>query len=417
MPSRMEVLRERAKPSRGSVEHQQLKGALRGVEPGPEHPLYEDYIRLTDPKPMGRPVADEVARGERPRAGTPEYNNWWRGNTEAGQLMYKRQKERQVDEYHGGGYGSGARLRARQRRVQQAKDFYGIDDHAAAEELADQYPTGNFPSPLTTHQYQEEGKTRWWPTELSPVGDRVREEPVPDVHGVRVSSVWQSLTVESSWEAQAAAKRKPAKPKVRKPEEVWYDVHKHPSGTPGGMGKSPEHHLRNRGWNGHEINEGSGKKTMQYMNHDFPDFVISFGGGSSTKPDHNFRVLYIGTNSNIPKITRAYSVAEAMNKVEELQKLEGGMIVQPMTHDAAAAVQPSTQKPVKPRNPKDVASDGLPDMNLDNAFPIGPPPKDFPSTPDKESDWRVPTKPKEPEKKPVVWGDTWKKPVKASWER
>lgn len=128
---------------------------------------------------------------------------------------------------------------------------------------------------------------------------------------------------------------KPTKPKVRAPEEVWYDVHKHPEGVPGGMGKSPEHHLRGRGWNGHEINEGSGKKTIQYRNQKHPDFVISYGGGTSTKPDHNFRVLYMGTNTNIPKVTRSYSVAEAMNKVEELHQLHNGLVVQPMTHAAA----------------------------------------------------------------------------------
>lgn len=129
---------------------------------------------------------------------------------------------------------------------------------------------------------------------------------------------------------------KPAKktPKVRAPEEVWYDVHKHPEGVPGGMGKSPEYHLRNRGWTGHEIN-GAGSKTIQYRNHEHPDFVVSYGGGTPQKPDHNFRVLYMGGNKNIPRVTRAYSVAEAMNKVEELHGLHNGLIVQPMTHGAA----------------------------------------------------------------------------------
>lgn len=131
------------------------------------------------------------------------------------------------------------------------------------------------------------------------------------------------------------AEAKPKAPKVRAPEEVWYDVHKHPEGVPGGMGRSPEHHLRGRGWSGHEINEGSGKKTIQYRNMKHPDFVISYGGGTSTKPDHNFRVLYMGVNTNVPKVTRAYSVAEAMNKVEELHQLHNGLVVQPMTHDAA----------------------------------------------------------------------------------
>lgn len=134
---------------------------------------------------------------------------------------------------------------------------------------------------------------------------------------------------------KAKSKLKPKPP--RKPEEIWYDVHKHPSGVPGGMGKAPEHHLRNRGWNGHEINEGSGKKTIQYRNHKYPDFVISYGGGTSQKPDHNFRVLYMGTNANVTKIHRAYSVAEAMDKVEELHRLDTGLVVQPMIHGAAVA--------------------------------------------------------------------------------
>lgn len=134
------------------------------------------------------------------------------------------------------------------------------------------------------------------------------------------------------------------KKKPRKPEEVWYDVHKHPEGVPGGMGKSPEYHLRNRGWNGHEINEGSGKKTIQYRNHNFPDFVVSYGGGTSTKPDHNFRVLYMGTNRNIPKVHNTYSVADAMNKVEELHKLQSGLVVQPMIHDSAYVERPWKNK-------------------------------------------------------------------------
>lgn len=153
------------------------------------------------------------------------------------------------------------------------------------------------------------------------------------------------MTVADTWEeaAKLAAATKTKTPKVRKPEEVWYDVHKHPEGVPGGMGKSPEHHLRNRGWTAHEIN-GSTSKTIQYHNPKHPDFVISYGGGSSTKPDHNFRVLYMGTNRNIPKVHRAYSVADAMNKVEELHQLQSGMVVQPMTHDSAYVERPPKQK-------------------------------------------------------------------------
>lgn len=166
----------------------------------------------------------------------------------------------------------------------------------------------------------------------------------------------------------AAAKPKPKKP--REPEEVWRDVHKHPEGVPGGMGKSPEHHLRGRGWQGHQINEGSGKKTIQYRNQGHPDFVISYGGGTSQKPDHNFRVLYMGGNTNIPKVTRAYSVAEAMNKVEELHQLHNGLVVQPMTHGAAAAqTPPSQQKPVLPVTPKPAPHR---DMTQADSFPRFP---------------------------------------------
>lgn len=177
--------------------------------------------------------------------------------------------------------------------------------------------------------------------------------------------------------AKPAAKPKPP----RKPEEVWYDVHKHTEGVPGGMGKSPEYHLRNRGWNGHEINEGSGKKTIQYRNHDHPDFVISYGGGTSTKPDHNFRVLYMGGNTNVPKVTRAYSVAEAMNRVEELHGLHNGLVVQPMTHAAAQAPaqpkQPALPVVPKPAQPRD--------MTNADSYP------QFPDQPEKGRAWWNPT--------------------------
>lgn len=131
----------------------------------------------------------------------------------------------------------------------------------------------------------------------------------------------------------AAAKPKKT-PKKLDPEEIWYHVHKHPEGVAGGMGKSPEHHLRNRGWSSHEIH-GSSSKTIQYRNHKYPDFVISYGGGSSTKQDHNFRVMYMGANANIAKVHRAYSVAEAMDKVEELHKMSNGLVVQPMIYSSS----------------------------------------------------------------------------------
>lgn len=213
------------------------------------------------------------------------------------------------------------------------------------------------------------------------------------------------LALSNSWERLAATKRKPTKPKVRKPEEVWYDVHKHPDGVPGGMGKAPEHHLRARGWNPHEINEGSGKKTIQYRSHDFPDFVLSYGGGSSQKPDHNFRVLYMGTNRNVPKVTRAYSVAEAMNKVEELHQLHlSGFVVQPMTHGAMSlATQPYVTRdntfvaPVPKKRRRD--------MSVDDFHPIGKIEREFPTKPDQESDWtqlkEIPDPPK-PKKKSAL---------------
>ncbi len=171
----------------------------------------------------------------------------------------------------------------------------------------------------------------------------------------------------------SAAAKKPKPP--RKPEEAWYDVHKHPEGVPGGMGKSPEHHLKNRGWKGHEINEGSGKKTIQYRHQDYPNFVISYGGGSGTKPDHNFRILHMGINSNVPKVTRAYSVAEAMNKVEELHGLNNGLVVQPMTYGAAVEWR---------------------DMTDHDHHPIGAPDPEFPTKPDAESDWVKPKAPLKP---------------------
>lgn len=173
--------------------------------------------------------------------------------------------------------------------------------------------------------------------------------------------------------------KKPKPP--RKPEEVWYDVHKHPEGVPGGMGKSPEYHLRNRGWVGHEINEGSGKKTIQYRNHSYPDFVISYGGGTSTKPDHNFRVLYMGTNRNIPKVHNAYSVADAMNKVEELNKLQSGLVVQPMTAHQAGARPPYTMSnPPPDREPRQFVAPNAPDKPPITApgYQIGKPRAQFP---------------------------------------
>lgn len=197
------------------------------------------------------------------------------------------------------------------------------------------------------------------------------------------------------------AATKATKPKPpRKPEERWYDLHKHPDGTPGGMGLSPEHHLRNRGWNGHTINEGSGRKTVQYRNQDRPDFVISYGGGTSQKPDHNFRVLYMGANTNIPKVHHTYSVAEAMNKVEELHGMQDGHTVQPMTATTAATnVAP---KPTKAQMPNvsqqntfvaPTAPGALPDANKDpNQPPIGPPKIDLFTAPDKEKDWTAPAK-------------------------
>lgn len=203
-----------------------------------------------------------------------------------------------------------------------------------------------------------------------------------------------------TWETTAAAKKpKPKKP--REPDEVWYDVHKHPEGVPGGMGKSPEYHLRNRGWNGHEINEGSGKKTIQYRNQGHPDFVISYGGGTAQKPDHNFRVLYMGTNANIPKVTRAYSVAEAMNKVDELHQLHNNLVVQPMTH-GAAETPPSQQKQPAPPLPSVPPQAKPRDMTQADSYP------QFPNRPQGVSeawndrhDKQLQEIPKPPEPKPA----------------
>lgn len=193
----------------------------------------------------------------------------------------------------------------------------------------------------------------------------------------------------------AAAKKPKPKP-PRKPEEVWYDVHKHPEGTPGGMGLSPEHHLRNRGWKAHEIH-GATSKTIRYHNPKHPDFMIAYGGGSGTKPDHNFRITYVGTNPNIPKVHRAYSVAEAMNKVEELHQMNAGHVVLPMTHGAATGV-PGTA-PYKPSvaqqpyvNKQNLFVPPVPpktrrDMTKDDYFPIGDLDTAYPTKPDKESDW------------------------------
>lgn len=195
--------------------------------------------------------------------------------------------------------------------------------------------------------------------------------------------------IADSWEKTGATKTKPKK--QRKPEEIWYDIHKHPEGISGGMGKSPEHHLRNRGWRGHEINESAGRKTIQYRNSDHPDFVISYGGGSSTKPDHNFRVMYMGTNPHIPKVNSVYSVADAMNKVDELHALHNGMVVMPMTHGAGVAPPVRTTKQLKeevtPGRPKKFQ-----DMTKDDYYPIGDPAdlnggRQYPTKPDSEEDW------------------------------
>jgi hypothetical protein len=356
--NRMTLLQQRATPSgvargRGTQEHADLLNALergpRGkvIEPGPDHPLYDDFIRLTEPRPKGRPPVlpqDPESKAQRARETAQRYrqNTWTREQQDR-----KNQHDRET--------------RARALRVERAKKFYGIQDQDAAEMLADQHQMGGFPPPLTTQQYEEEGKTRWWPYEY---GKGIPEGgyPVHDAFGVRVTHVLQRAAADT-WEERVAAttpKKKPAKP--RKPEEVWYDVHKHPEGVPGGMGKSPEYHLRNRGWQGHEIHSATGK-TMQYMHPDYPDFTISFGGATGTKPDHNFTILYMGTNKNIPKKTRAYQPSEAMNKVEQLSKMQPGHVIVPMTHDSAAATtpvppslqrnQPGTRVPKAPK-PRDM---------------------------------------------------------------
>jgi hypothetical protein len=357
--TRMEILQQRSSPNgiargRGTQEHVDLRNALdrgpRGklLEPGPDHPLYDEYMRLTAPRKPGRqpapqapPKDPEVIRQEQ-----AEYLRNYRRDRETAE-----QRQRNIDQ-------TAKRIQL-QRRTEQAKQFYGIDDQDAAEMLAEQYPPfTEFPPPLTTEQYEQEGKTRWWPEYTQGKGKGLG--PIPDAFGNRVTHVLQRAAADTWEERISATKAKPKPKPPRKPEEVWYDVHKHPDGVPGGMGKSPEHHLRNRGWNGHEINEGSGKKTIQYRNHQFPDFVISYGGGSGTKPDHNFRILYMGTNRNIPKVTRSYSVAEAMNKVEELQKLESGHVVQPMIYDSAVSPVPVVPKPPsvpgvpKPAKPRDM---------------------------------------------------------------
>lgn len=581
--ARWKVLQERAKPSRGSEYHQKLKADL-GVVPDRDHPRYREFLLATAPLPIGRPVSDAVYYGTKPKAGTPEYNNWWRNNTESGQLSYKRQKEQQVDYYHSGEYGSGARNRAAERErakrraeeggeskmgsvfrlaasdswdhlddgafdnfssesipkfedqvrlyeddwhvdppddfegsAQKGKITYSKRDinktphtlifHRRSEWMPDgawthvygiprgeEYPGTYFMGDATEHHSLESaleraqqvgrpghkpGRTAAWNSDEEPReapnwydvdrGERqkawrdwgtgkppnfrvedsrlwnspegvINFSAFPDDFGTKrtLDHEWPeesaryisdeddktgvmqpmvgmdraSLTDDQeeyaskdSWEmkyptegeypfrSQSATKRTPAKkkPKERKPEEVWYDVHKHPAGVPGGMGKSPEHHLRNRGWSGHEINEGSGKKTIQYRNAKHPDFVISYGGAASTKPDHNFRVLYMGGNKNIPKVTRAYSVAEAMNKVEELQQLEGGLVVQPMTHGAAAQTTPSLKVPPIEEDSTTYGAPWLPedrrDMTKDLGHPIGYEEPKYPTTPDSQSDW------------------------------
>ena len=364
MPDRMEVLRERAKPSRGSTEHQKLKADLGGVEPAPDHPLYPEFVRLTDPKPMGRPRGSDVLP-----SGI--------GPTEMGQARYNEHLRVQK-----------ARLERAKQRIQEIRDHYEstgapIDDDAVSELYLQERDQG---IPAIRRRLPVEMTRDSWPTEA--------------VRGVGERLAW--------WDEHVSAtKRKPAKKKAkpRKPEEVWYDVHKHPEGTPGGMGKSPEHHLRNRGWNGHQINEGSGKRTMQYRNHKHPDFVISYGGGSPTKPDHNFRVLYMGTNKNVPKVTRAFSVAEAMNKVEELQQLEGGLIVQPVTHESAATTTPSLKVPPREQDSTVYGKPWQPeqrkDMSRADEYPIGIKEPAYPTKPpSEEKDWTQvqEIKPVKPEK-------------------
>lgn len=214
--------------------------------------------------------------------------------------------------------------------------------------------------------------------------------------------------VAESWEdlQTFGASKSTKKPKVRKPEEVWYDVHKHPEGVPGGMGRSPEHHLRGRGWRSHEIH-GATNKTIQYHNPKYPDFVISYGGGSGTKPDHNFGITYLGTNTNVPKKHRAYSVAEAMNKVEELHQLQAGHIVLPMTHAAYSTRVPSVSSQPSVSQQGTYVAPVLPkmrrDMNHDpHDHPIGPPEIDLPTQPDRASDWPKKQKPQVQEIKPPV---------------
>lgn len=373
---RITLLQQRATPSaiarnRGTQEHADLMNALdrgaRGklLEPGPDHPLYDDFIRLTEPRPKGRPPVlpqDPESKAQRARENAQRYrqNTWTREQQDA-----KNQHDREV--------------RARSLRIQRAKQFYGIDDQDAAEMLADQHQFGGFPPPLTTQQYEQEGKTRWWPYEYGK-GIPFEGAPVHDAFGVRVTHVLQRAAADTWDESRIAAATKAKKPKPPpKPEEMWDYVHRHPEGVPGGMGKAPEYHLRNRGWSSHEIH-GATNKTIQYHNPSYPDFVISFGGANSTKPDHNFGITYMGTNTNIPKKHRAYSVAEAMNKVEELHQMQAGHVVLPMTHDSAVTTplppslqrnQPGTSVPKTPK-PRD--------MDKADSYP------DFPSKPEGVSD-------------------------------
>jgi len=460
MPDRMQVLRDRAKPSRGSIEHQKLKADLGGVAPAEDHPLYHEYLRLTDPKPMGRPVAPEVERGERPRAGTTEYNEWWRKNTDAGQAMYEQQKARQVQQYHDGPYASGARRRADQRarleedgramkmldRIEDMKSrgqTFSPEQERAMVDRARRLSSVGDRFSVVTNMYDP--PERFDPLGHSRLGSGddfslwYQRDPEESAHHITATSSDNGIVGHFYWGDQdgrilgvhvhpsfqrrglatmmhnsakalssssgfvdpvhsdnqtpdgeawaryvtGATKAKPKPKPPRKPEEVWYDVHKHPEGVPGGMGKSPEHHLRNRGWRGHEINEGSGKKTIQYRHQDYPNFVISYGGGSGTKPDHNFRILHMGINSNVPKVTRAYSVAEAMNTVERLHGLNNGLVVQPMTHDSAVA------QPLGPSEIPDVPQ--IPDaphrdMDVADNYP------DFPSQPTHTERWRNPNR-------------------------
>src|SRR6478609_1625977 len=204
--------------------------------PDPDtHPeLHRELHDLIDLRPgtRGRPRGSKILPSGK-------------GPTEMGQALYNKhlQNQRSNNEWE---------AVYKPDRIKQIKYHYEqngapIDDDAA-EELYQQEKHQGIPA--TTERLPVEWTRDTWPTEH----------------------------VQGEGERLAATKRKPAKKKPRKPEEVWYDVHKHPEGTPGGMGKSPEHHLRNRGWSPYEIH-GAASKTIQYHNPSFPDFMVSYGGG------------------------------------------------------------------------------------------------------------------------------------------